>query len=191
MCLTPPRSPGSQPATLMRCGPFIENTAVWFTPWRTSRSPIGGWPRRQPNRPSFRPGGRRGPSTRPVSWDPGWRRSPAGQPSISIAGSRAAAHESLDAAAPTDPALVSLPPSIERVYDIWEVRQALAQLTPEDAALVRLHHLDGLSQAEIAERLGIPLGTVKSRTYRVHRRLAAMLGHLRDDPERTEDAEPA
>jgi RNA polymerase sigma factor (sigma-70 family) len=99
--------------------------------------------------------------------------------------------ESLDAAAPTDPALVSLPPSIERVYDIWEVRQALAQLTPEDAALVRLQHLDGLSQAEVAERLGIPLGTVKSRTYRVHRRLAAMLGHLRDDPERTEDAEPA
>jgi RNA polymerase sigma factor (sigma-70 family) len=98
--------------------------------------------------------------------------------------------ESLDTAAPTDPALVSLPPSIERVYDIWEVRQALNQLTPEEATLVRLQHLEGLSQTEIAERLGIPLGTVKSRTYRAHRRLAGLLGHLRDDePVRTDDAE--
>ena len=98
-------------------------------------------------------------------------------------------HQSLDDAAPTDPALVTLPPSIERVYDVWEVRRALQQLAPEDATLVRMQHLEGLSQSEIADLLGIPLGTVKSRTFRAHRRLAGLLGHLRDDPERTEPAE--
>lgn len=38
-----------------------------------------------------------------------------------------------------------------------------------------------LTQTQIAERTGIALGTVKSRTHRAHRRLAARLGHLRDD----------
>ncbi len=98
-------------------------------------------------------------------------------------------HESLDATDATDPSLVSLPPSIEQSYDIWEVRQALNQLPEEDATLVRLQHLDGFTHVEIAERLGIPLGTVKSRSFRAHRRLAGLLGHLRDDPERTDRAD--
>lgn len=99
-------------------------------------------------------------------------------------------HESLDATPSTDPSLVTLPPSIESVYDVWEVRQALNQLPPEEATLVRLQHLDGLSHTEIADRLGLPLGTVKSRTYRAHRRLAGLLGHLRDDPMRTDPVGP-
>ena len=94
-------------------------------------------------------------------------------------------HGSLDDANPADPALVTLPPSVDRVYDVWEVRRALDALDPDDAELVRLQHFDGLTQAQIAERLGVPLGTVKSRSFRVHRRLAGMLGHLRDNPERT------
>lgn len=94
-------------------------------------------------------------------------------------------HGSLDDVNPADPALVTLPPSADRVYDVWEVRRALDALDPDDAELVRLQHFDGFTQAQIAERLGVPLGTVKSRSFRVHRRLAGMLGHLRDDPERT------
>ncbi len=81
------------------------------------------------------------------------------------------------------PGLAEMPPSVERAYDIWEVRRALAQLPPEDAALVRLQHLDGLTQAEVAQRMGIAIGTVKSRTFRAHRRLAGLLGHLRDEAE--------
>ena len=57
-----------------------------------------------------------------------------------------------------------------------------AQLPPEEATLVRLQHLEGLTQSEIAQRMGIALGTVKSRTFRAHRRLAGLLGHLRDEP---------
>jgi RNA polymerase sigma-70 factor (ECF subfamily) len=90
-------------------------------------------------------------------------------------------HASLETADPADPALIVQPPSAERVYDIWEVRRALEELSPEEAHLVRLQHLEGLTQSEIAQRLGIPLGTVKSRAFRAHRHLAGRLGHLRGD----------
>ncbi len=90
------------------------------------------------------------------------------------------AHGPLDE---NDPGPVELPPSVERAYDIWEVRKALNELSPEEAMLVRLQHLEGFTQSEVAERMGLALGTVKSRTFRAHRRLAGLLGHLRDDPE--------
>jgi RNA polymerase sigma-70 factor (ECF subfamily) len=64
---------------------------------------------------------------------------------------------------------------------VTEVRRAIDELAPEEREVVRLQHLDGLTHAEIAERLGIPLGTVKSRSYRAHRQLAARLGHLRGE----------
>jgi DNA-directed RNA polymerase specialized sigma24 family protein len=39
------------------------------------------------------------------------------------------------------------------------------------------------TQQAFLQRLNIPVGTVKSRSFRVHRRLAGLLGHLRgDDP---------
>ena len=158
--------------------------------WRTSRWPIAAWPRRPPSRRLFRPGGRHPPTTRPGSCGP-WLATIARRAAIDIHRRESRRrHESLDATPSTDPALVSLPPSIERVYDIWEVRQALNQLAPEEATLVRLQHLEGLTHTEIADRLGIPVGTVKSRTYRAHRRLAGLLGHLRDDPKRTDSVEP-
>ena len=78
--------------------------------------------------------------------------------------------------------MAELPPSLERTYDVWEVRRALEQLAPEDTEVVRLQHLDGLTQTQVAERLGLPLGTVKSRSFRAHRRLAGLLSHLRDEP---------
>ena len=56
-------------------------------------------------------------------------------------------HESIEVAGTDDPALVTMPPSIERLYDIWQVRQALDQLSKEDATLVRLQHVDGLTHA--------------------------------------------
>jgi RNA polymerase sigma factor (sigma-70 family) len=77
-------------------------------------------------------------------------------------------------------ALVEFPPLVHRAYDVWEVRQALAQLPPEEQELVRLQHLEGFSPSQVAERLGIALGTVKSRSFRAHRRLAGWLGHLRE-----------
>ena len=90
------------------------------------------------------------------------------------------AADPLDAVPADAPALVAAPPSAEAVYDVWEVRQAVAQLPADEQEVVRLQHLDGFTQTQIAERLGVAVGTVKSRSFRAHKRLATMLGHLRE-----------
>lgn len=56
--------------------------------------------------------------------------------------------------------------------DRTTVRRLLAELTSEQRAVLELGYFEGLSSAEIAERLGVPMGTVKSR-------VAAALGKLR------------
>jgi RNA polymerase sigma-70 factor (ECF subfamily) len=59
------------------------------------------------------------------------------------------------------------------------VRRAVESLPTKLAAVVRLQHLDGLSQAEIAEKLGIPVGTVKSRSHHAYRLLMTRLETFR------------
>ncbi|MEY2570794.1 MAG: hypothetical protein QOE63_1144 [Acidimicrobiaceae bacterium] len=78
-----------------------------------------------------------------------------------------------------DRALVTLPPDIDTLDAVWQVRRAIEALPRDEGAVVRLQHLDGMTHAEIAEKLGIALGTVKSRSHRAHGRLAGLLGHLR------------
>lgn len=84
---------------------------------------------------------------------------------------------------PTDPSeldLVDDPPSLERTWEAWQVRIALDQLPPDEREVVRLSWFDGLAHPEIAERIGAPIGTVKSRSFRAHKRLASLLAHVRD-----------
>jgi RNA polymerase sigma-70 factor (ECF subfamily) len=81
-----------------------------------------------------------------------------------------------------DPALVTLPPDLGALDAVWHVRRAIDELPDDEATIVRLQHLDGLTQHEIAGHLGLALGTVKSRSHRAHQRLAAILGHLREAP---------
>ncbi len=89
--------------------------------------------------------------------------------------------QSLEDVAADHPAIVALPPSAEQAYDVWEVRRAIDELPAEEREVVRLHHVEGLTHAEIATRLGVPMGTVKSRSFRAHRRLAGRLGYLREE----------
>jgi RNA polymerase sigma factor (sigma-70 family) len=89
----------------------------------------------------------------------------------------------IDSIAPTDRTLVTLPPSAEQTFEVWQVREAIDSLPPDEREIVRLQHLDELTHGEIAAKLDIPLGTVKSRSYRAHKSLAARLGHLRDGGE--------
>jgi RNA polymerase sigma factor (sigma-70 family) len=96
--------------------------------------------------------------------------------------------ENLDSA---DASLVTMPPSVEQIYDVSEVRQALGSLPDQDRELIRLQHFAELTQPEIATKLSLPLGTVKSRSFRAHKRLAGLLGHLRADPDADADAPPA
>jgi RNA polymerase sigma-70 factor (ECF subfamily) len=57
-----------------------------------------------------------------------------------------------------------------------DLAAALAALRPDDRDLVRLLYLEDRSVAEVADRLRLAEGTVKSRAYRVRRLLRAALG---------------
>jgi RNA polymerase sigma-70 factor (ECF subfamily) len=50
------------------------------------------------------------------------------------------------------------------------ILRALEELSPRDRALVLLRDMEGLSYEEVAEQVGLPLGTVKSGLSRARRR---------------------
>ncbi|MCR6497635.1 sigma-70 family RNA polymerase sigma factor [Shinella sp. CPCC 101442] len=56
-----------------------------------------------------------------------------------------------------------------------QVRHALTALSTEQQTIIRLSYFSEKSQTEIADELGIPLGTVKSRTRLAMNRLRALL----------------
>jgi len=60
------------------------------------------------------------------------------------------------------------------------VRAAIAALSAEQQEVLRLSFYEGESYAAIAMRLGIPLGTVKSRARLAFRRLRAEIGPRRE-----------
>jgi RNA polymerase sigma-70 factor (ECF subfamily) len=68
--------------------------------------------------------------------------------------------------------------SLDRVWEQFQVRRAIDGLPPDEREVVRRSHLLGETHEEIAARLEIPVGTVKSRSARAHRRLASALAHL-------------
>jgi RNA polymerase sigma-70 factor (ECF subfamily) len=80
-----------------------------------------------------------------------------------------------------DSAIANPPPELDTLDAVWQVRRAIDALAPEEATIVRLQHLVGLTHNEISEKLGIAVGTVKSRSHRAHKKLAKLLGHLKID----------
>ncbi len=79
-----------------------------------------------------------------------------------------------------DPEIAILPPSFEGMWEAWEVRTAVDRLSSEEQAVIKATVFLGLTHQEAADSLGIPVGTVKSRTHRAHRRLADLLAHVRE-----------
>jgi RNA polymerase sigma-70 factor (ECF subfamily) len=57
----------------------------------------------------------------------------------------------------------------------WRVHRALEELQPREREVIELAYWSGMSQSEVAEYLGIPLGTVKTRTRSGLARLASVL----------------
>jgi RNA polymerase sigma factor (sigma-70 family) len=60
-------------------------------------------------------------------------------------------------------------------YERRVVQEALRQLTPEQREALELGYYGGLTQSELAERLGQPLGTIKSRMFTGLSRLRDLL----------------
>jgi RNA polymerase sigma-70 factor, ECF subfamily len=56
-----------------------------------------------------------------------------------------------------------------------EVRVALADLSADQRQVLEMAYFAGMTQVRIAEALGIPLGTVKTRTFAALRKLRSVL----------------
>jgi RNA polymerase sigma-70 factor (ECF subfamily) len=68
---------------------------------------------------------------------------------------------------------------VEQGWTAWRVHSAVAELPEQERTLLELAYWSGLSQSEIADYLGVPLGTVKTRTRSALARLAdALEGEL-------------
>lgn len=106
-----------------------------------------------------------------------WRRAQEFDPArgtllswvMTVARSRALDHVRRRADQPTDAdVLVALGGSeddraFQDVIDRALIGEALARIPEQERDLLRMRFWEGLSQTEIAERTGLPLGTVKSR----------------------------
>lgn len=73
----------------------------------------------------------------------------------------------------------------ERMASVDQLEHAFSRLSVDHRAVVVLSHFDGLPMSDIAETLGIPVGTVKSR---LHHALRAMRGAIEADDRRSSDA---
>ena len=67
------------------------------------------------------------------------------------------------------------PERAEQSWTAWRVHRAMEELPDTERAVLELAYWRGLSQSEIASRLRIPLGTVKTRTRSGLHRLADLL----------------
>jgi RNA polymerase sigma-70 factor, ECF subfamily len=64
----------------------------------------------------------------------------------------------------------------EQGWIAWRVHRVLQELPDREREVIALAYWSGLSQSEVAEFLGIPLGTVKTRTRSALAHLADLLG---------------
>ncbi len=92
--------------------------------------------------------------------------------------------ESTDGPLPDEP-----PPAWDRAGFDWEhvdarLKKAIEDLKPEFREVLLMWGVDGLKYREIAEILGVPIGTVMSRLHRARKTLA---DQLTSDPEAVEN----
>jgi DNA-directed RNA polymerase specialized sigma24 family protein len=88
----------------------------------------------------------------------GWARRIAVRESIRITRARRPV--------PVDPGLLGAIVSVRDGSGDADIRAVLETMSPEQRAVLVMRDVDGLSEAEMAEVLGVATGTVKSRVHR-------------------------
>jgi RNA polymerase sigma-70 factor (ECF subfamily) len=76
---------------------------------------------------------------------------------------------------PTETLPETTEPATDEISSAWEVNLAISQLPDHQRDAVDLFIVAGLKHTEIADRLDIPLGTVKTRIYGGLKRLRSHL----------------
>jgi RNA polymerase sigma-70 factor (ECF subfamily) len=104
-----------------------------------------------------------------------WVRKIARNEALRVRARRARARD-LYTEAPAD-LLAGLPASqdVSQLAEIIDLREAIAELAPGDALLLRLRYERDLTQPRLAQLAGMPEGTVKIRLHRIRGRLRERL----------------
>jgi RNA polymerase sigma-70 factor, ECF subfamily len=68
--------------------------------------------------------------------------------------------------------------TLEQAMLGWQVAAALERLTPEHRELIHMAQFRGLTMREIATHTGLPLGTVKTRTWYALQSLRLVLNEM-------------
>jgi RNA polymerase sigma-70 factor (ECF subfamily) len=103
---------------------------------------------------------------------------------------------------PDDPSEYVKPgASLERTEDERQLSEAISRLSAEHREVLLLKDIEGLKYEDIAELLGVPIGTIRSRLHRARLELRELLVPLEersegpisvpDEPEPNEDPRPA
>ena len=71
---------------------------------------------------------------------------------------------------------LSASPTVEASLDLSDVEQAIASLPRDQREVILLAGREGMRYEEMAEALGVPVGTVRSRLSRARSRLRELMG---------------
>ncbi len=82
---------------------------------------------------------------------------------------------------PDDPSEYVKPgAALERSEDERQLNEAIARLSPEHREVLLLKDIEGLKYEDIAELLGVPIGTIRSRLHRARLELRDLLVPLEE-----------
>ena len=101
---------------------------------------------------------------------------------VDLARREARHHRSDETMTPPDPASYTAEELLLLHLDRRWVQSAFKKLSPVHRQVIELAYWGGLSQSQIATHCGVPVGTIKSRTFDALARLASLLVGLDRTP---------